>query len=60
MAKKEAEEQAIREKRAKEREALAAKHGSAPAEVSMTPAAQQKSKLDKMLDRLNRIHKRVA
>ncbi len=59
-AKKEAEEQAIREKRAKEREALAAKHGAAPAEVSMTAAAQQKSKLDKMLDRLNRIHKRVA
>jgi acetyl-CoA decarbonylase/synthase complex subunit delta len=59
-AKKEAEEQAIREKRAKEREALAAKHGAAPAEVSMTPADQQKSKLDKMLDRLNRIHKRVA
>jgi len=26
----------------------------------MTPAAQQKSKLDKMLERLNRIHKRVA
>jgi len=26
----------------------------------MTPADQQKSKLDKMLERLNRIHKRVA
>jgi len=26
----------------------------------MTPAAEQKSKLDKMLGRLNRIHKRVA
>jgi len=26
----------------------------------MTPAAEQKSKLDKMLSRLNRIHKRVA
>jgi acetyl-CoA decarbonylase/synthase, CODH/ACS complex subunit delta len=59
-AKKEAEEEAIREKRAKEREAIAAKHEAAPSEVSMTPAAQQKSKLDKMLDRLNRIHKRVA
>ena len=59
-AKKEAEEEAIREKRAKEREALAAKHKAAPAEVSLTPAADQKSKLDKMLDRLNRIHKRVA
>jgi acetyl-CoA decarbonylase/synthase complex subunit delta len=59
-AKKEAEEQTIREKRAEEREALAAKHEAAPAEVSMTPAAEQKSKLDKMLDRLNRIHKRSA
>jgi len=59
-AKKEAEEEAIREKRAKEREALAAKHKAAPAEVSLTPAADQKSKLDKMLERLNRIHKRVA
>jgi acetyl-CoA decarbonylase/synthase complex subunit delta len=59
-AKKEAEEQAIREKRAKEREKLAAKHEAAPSEASMTAAAQQKSKLDKMLDRLNRIHKRVA
>jgi len=26
----------------------------------MTPAAEQKSKLDKMLERLSRIHKRVA
>ena len=59
-AKKEAEEEAIREKRTKEREALAAKHEAAPSEVSMTAAAQQKSKLDKMLDRLNRIHKRNA
>jgi acetyl-CoA decarbonylase/synthase, CODH/ACS complex subunit delta len=58
-AKKAAEEEAIREKRAKERDALAAKHEDAPSEVSMTAAAQQKSKLDKMLDRLNRIHKRV-
>ena len=59
-AKKEAEEEAIREKRAKEREALAAKHKTASAEVSLTPAAEQKTKLDKMLERLNRIHKRVA
>jgi acetyl-CoA decarbonylase/synthase, CODH/ACS complex subunit delta len=58
-AKKAAEEEAIREKRAKERDALAARHEGAPSEVSMTAAAQQKSKLDKMLDRLNRIHKRV-
>jgi len=59
-AKKAAEEEAIREKRAKEREALAAKHKTVAGEVSLTPAAEQKSKLDKMLSRLNRIHKRVA
>ncbi len=58
-AKKEAEEEAIREKRAKEREALGAKHKAVAGEVSMTPAAQQKSKLDKMLVSLNRIHKRA-
>ncbi|MBW2572184.1 MAG: acetyl-CoA decarbonylase/synthase complex subunit delta [Deltaproteobacteria bacterium] len=58
-AKKEAEEEAIREKRAKEREALSAKHKAVAGEVSMTPAAQQKSKLDKMLESLNRIHKRA-
>jgi len=57
-AKKEAEEEAIREKRAKERETLSAKHKAVAGEVSMTPAAQQKSKLDKMLESLNRIHKR--
>ena len=28
--------------------------------VTMTPADEQKSRLDKMLDRLNRIHRRVA
>lgn len=59
-AKKAAEEEAIREKRAKEREALAGKHKAVAGEVSLTPAAEQKSKLDKMLSRLNRIHKRVA
>jgi acetyl-CoA decarbonylase/synthase complex subunit delta len=59
-AKKAAEEQAIREKRAKEREALAAEHETAPSKVTMTAAAQQKSKLDKMLDRLNRIHRKAG
>ena len=59
-AKKEAEEEAIREKRAKEREALSGKHKAVAGEVSMTPAAQQTTKLDKMLSRLNRVHKRVA
>ena len=55
-----AEEEAIREKRAKERDALSAKHKAVAGEVSMTPAPEQISKLDKMLSQLNRIHKRVA
>ncbi len=58
-AKKAAEEEAIRERRTKEREALAGKHKAVAGEVSMTPAAQQRSKLDKMLESLNRIHKRA-
>jgi len=58
-AKKAAEEEAIREKRAKEREKLAAKHEAAPVEVSMTAAAVQKTKQDKLLERLKRIHKRA-
>ena len=59
-AKKEAEEEAIREKRAKEREELAAKHKKPSGEVTMTRGkSQQKSKHDKMLERLNRIHKRA-
>ena len=58
-AKKEAEEEAIREKRAKEHEALAAKHKAVAGEVSMTPAAMQKSNLDKILESLKRTHKRA-
>jgi acetyl-CoA decarbonylase/synthase complex subunit delta len=57
-AKREAEEEAIREKRAKEREERVAKKEAAPGEVSMTAAKEQKSKANKMLGRLNRMHKR--
>ncbi len=60
-AKRAAEEDAIREKRAKEREdRLAAKKAAPGKTVAMTPAAEQKSELDKMLEKLNRIHRRVA
>jgi acetyl-CoA decarbonylase/synthase, CODH/ACS complex subunit delta len=60
-AKRDAEEQALRDKRAREREELnakreAAKHTGA---VSMTPAAAQKSELDKILYQLDRIHRRI-
>lgn len=58
-AKKEAEEEALREKRAKEREERLASKKAAPGKkVAMTPAAEQKSDLDRMLERLNRIHRR--
>jgi acetyl-CoA decarbonylase/synthase complex subunit delta len=59
-AKAESELEAIRQKRAAEREALAAKRASATEEeVSKTPAAVQKSMVDKMIDNLNWIHRRI-
>ncbi len=60
-AKKEAEEEALRGIRAKEREERLAAKKTAPVKgkkVSMTPAAEQKSELDRMLERLNRTHRR--
>ncbi len=58
-AKREAEEDAIRQKRAKEREERLAQQKTEPKkDVSMTPAETQLSALDKMLDRLDRIHRR--
>ncbi len=61
-ATREAEEASVRQKRAAEREALTAKRKAAATEdqVSVTPADQQTSKTDKMLDRLNRIHRRAG
>jgi acetyl-CoA decarbonylase/synthase complex subunit delta len=60
-AKRETEEEELRQKRAAEREALAAKHAASATgeEVSMTAAAEQKSELEKMLERLNWVHRRV-
>jgi len=58
-AKREAEEQAIREKRAAEREKAAAKRAVAPAaKVAMTAAKIQKTKTEKIIESLNRIHRR--
>jgi len=61
-AKREAEEEALRQKRAKEREELMKKRQAASekAKVSKTPAAVQKSELDEIIERLDRIHRRVA
>jgi len=60
VAKREAEEKAIRDKRAEEREAMLASRaasGDAKA-VAMTAAAAQKTEQEKMIERLNMIHKR--
>jgi acetyl-CoA decarbonylase/synthase complex subunit delta len=59
-AKVEAELDEIRQKRAAEREKLAAKRESASdEEVPKTPAAIQKSMVEKMVDNLNWIHRRI-
>jgi acetyl-CoA decarbonylase/synthase complex subunit delta len=55
----EAELDEIRQKRAKEREALVAKRSDAEKKAAKkTPAAVQKSMVEKMIDNLNWIHKR--
>jgi acetyl-CoA decarbonylase/synthase complex subunit delta len=61
-AKREAEEDALRQKRAAEREALLAKRKAEGQDVavSKTAAAVQTDPLDKMMDLLDRIHRRVA
>ena len=60
-AKREADEDELRHKRAAEREVLAAKRAAAATgeEVPMTPGSVQKSDLDKMLDKLDWVHRRV-
>jgi acetyl-CoA decarbonylase/synthase complex subunit delta len=60
VSKREAAEQAIREKRAAEREKAAAERASGPVTaVAMTPAKIQKTDLEKIIATLNKIHKRV-
>lgn len=60
-AKREAEEQAIRDKRAKEREELEKKRQAerSAETVSKTPAAEQKDQLQKIVEMLDRVHRRV-
>ena len=59
-AKIEAELEEVRQKRAAERAKLAGKRADvAPEEVSKTPAAVQKSMVDKMIDNLAWIHKKA-
>jgi len=60
VAKREAEEDAVRQQRAKEREARMAEQQAATGEaVSLTPAAVQKTAAEKILAQLNRIHRRI-
>ena len=59
-AARDAEEKELRQKRAKEREKLAAKRAQIePDEISMTPAVVQKTQQEKIIEMLNRFHKRV-
>ena len=59
-AKADAETEAIRQKRAAEREARQAEMaaGGKATVVSMTPAAQQKTQLERLVERLDWIHRR--
>ena len=58
-AKIETELDTIRQKRAKEREELAAKRAAASEEeVKKTPAAEQKSMVEKLVENLDWIHRR--
>lgn len=62
IAEREAKEEGIRQQRAREREERLARKKTAPLKakaVSMTPAAEQKSGLDKMLETLNIVHRRI-
>ncbi|BBO68740.1 hypothetical protein DSCA_26700 [Desulfosarcina alkanivorans] len=61
-ADREAAEDALRQKRAAEREKMAAKHAAAGTDepVPMTAAAEQKSEAEKILSRLNWVHRRVS
>lgn len=59
-AKREAEEQALRDKRAQEQKHHAAEPCGAKTAVSMTPAAVQKTEIEKILESLNRTHRRHA
>ena len=60
-AERDGEEDALRQKRVAERAKMAAKRGAEDSdeEVSMTPAAEQKTGLDRIIENLNWVHRRV-
>ncbi len=59
-AKREAEEDAVRQQRAKAHDELAAKRAAAGTDgtITMTPAAVQRNPIEKLLEGLDRIHRR--
>jgi acetyl-CoA decarbonylase/synthase complex subunit delta len=61
-ADREAGEEALRQKRAAERAKMAAERGTGKVDnvVPMTPAAEQKSEPEKILERLKWVHRRVS
>jgi acetyl-CoA carboxylase carboxyltransferase component len=61
-AEREAAEDALRQKRAAERTKMAAERSTGKVDnvVPMTPAAEQKSEPEKILDRLDWVHRRVS
>jgi len=59
-AQRDADEQKLREQRARERESHAKRETAVEAATSKTAAADQKSELEKITERLDRIHRRVA
>lgn len=62
VAQREADEEALRQKRAAERDKMAGERGGTGEGkvISMTPAAEQKSEPDKILQRLNWVHRRIS
>ena len=61
VAEREAAEEALRQKRAAEREKIATQHAASGKDkvIPMTAAAEQKSEPDKILEKLNWVHRRV-
>ena len=57
-AARDAEEKALKEKRAQERKSAHATVSASTGEVTITPAAVQKNEQEKILEMLNRFHKR--
>ena len=60
-AERQAAEDTLRQKRAAEREKMATERaaGEGAKVIPMTPAAEQKSEADKIIEKLNWVHRRV-